>query len=260
MDRIQTAFHHRPIFMPYFPLGYPDLETSIGVIEALAQNGADLIEVGLSFSDPLADGPVIQHATQIALENGITVKKSLEAVKELRSRGVEIPLVLMGYYNPMLAYGLERFVCDAADAGVDGFIIPDLPVEESEEFVSVAAADRERSLPLIPMLAPTSSAERMERIARNATGFIYLVSVTGVTGERKSISDGLGDLISRVREHTSAPVCVGFGIGTPEQAKEVGKMADGVIVGTACVRTIGRSDTPVETAKQFAADFRNALR
>ena len=260
MDRIQTAFHHRPIFMPYFPLGYPDLETSIGVIEALAQNGADLIEVGLSFSDPLADGPVIQHATQIALENGITIKKSLEAVKELRSRGVEIPLVLMGYYNPMLAYGLERFVCDAADAGVDGFIIPDLPVEESEEFVSVAAADRERSLPLIPMLAPTSSAERMERIARNATGFIYLVSVTGVTGERKSISDGLGDLISRVREHTSAPVCVGFGIGTPEQAKEVGKMADGVIVGTACVRTIGRSDTPVETAKQYAADFRNALR
>lgn len=260
MDRIQTAFHHRPIFMPYFPLGYPDLETSIGVIEALAQNGADLIEVGLSFSDPLADGPVIQHATQIALENGITIKKSLEAVKELRSRGVEIPLVLMGYYNPMLAYGLERFVCEAADAGVDGFIIPDLPVEESEEFVSVAAADRERSLPLIPMLAPTSSAERMERIARNATGFIYLVSVTGVTGERKSISDGLGDLISRVREHTSAPVCVGFGIGTPEQAKEVGKMADGVIVGTACVRTIGRSDTPVETAKQFAADFRNALR
>ena len=260
MDRIQTAFHHRPIFMPYFPLGYPDLETSIGVIEALAQNGADLIEVGLSFSDPLADGPVIQHATQIALENGITIKKSLEAVKELRSRGVEIPLVLMGYYNPMLAYGLERFVCDAADAGVDGFIIPDLPVEESEEFVSVAAADRERSLPLIPMLAPTSSAARMERIARNATGFIYLVSVTGVTGERKSISDGLGDLISRVREHTSAPVCVGFGIGTPEQAKEVGKMADGVIVGTACVRTIGRSDTPVETAKQFAADFRNALR
>lgn len=260
MDRIQTAFHHRPIFMPYFPLGYPDLETSIGVIEALAQNGADLIEVGLSFSDPLADGPVIQHATQIALENGITVKKSLEAVKELRSRGVEIPLVLMGYYNPMLAYGLERFVCDAADAGVDGFIIPDLPVEESEEFVSVAAADRERSLPLIPMLAPTSSAQRMERIARNATGFIYLVSVTGVTGERKSISDGLGDLISRVREHTSAPVCVGFGIGTPEQAKEVGKMADGVIVGTACVRTIGGSETPMETAKQFAADFRNALR
>src|SRR5215216_1141961 len=255
MNRMKNAFMNKPSFMPYFPLGYPDLETSINVIEALAENGADLIEVGLSFSDPLADGPVIQKATQVALEKGITLKKSLEAVKELRKRDVEIPLVLMGYYNPMLAYGLEKFVCDAIDAGADGFIVPDLPMEESEEFEIVAD-----DLPLIRMLAPTSSPERMEMIARNAKGFIYLVSVTGVTGERKSISEGLGELIARVREHTSAPVCVGFGIGTPEQAKEVGKMADGVIVGTACVRTIGESKTPVQTAKQFAADFRNALR
>src|SRR5262245_15664453 len=136
MNRIEAAFKNKPIFMPYFPLGYPDLATSIDVIEALAKNGADLIEVGLSFSDPLADGPVIQKATQVALEQGITVKKSLEAVKELRNRGVDIPLVLMGYYNPMLAYGLEKFVCDAIDSGADGFIIPDLPVEESEEFTS----------------------------------------------------------------------------------------------------------------------------
>src|SRR5512138_3646769 len=134
MNRIEHAFQNKPIFMPYFPLGYPDLDTSMDVIEALAKNGADLIEVGLSFSDPLADGPVIQQATQVALEKGITVKKSLEAVKELRQRGVGIPLVLMGYYNPMLAYGLEKFVCDAADAGADGFIIPDLPAEEADEF------------------------------------------------------------------------------------------------------------------------------
>lgn len=254
MNRIENAFQNKPIFMPYFPLGYPDLETSIDVIEALAQNGADLIEVGLSFSDPLADGPMIQQATQIALEKGITIKKSLEAVKELRRRGVDIPLILMGYYNPMLAYGLEKFVRDACDVGADGFIIPDLPMEESQEFESVAGA-----LPLIRMLAPTSSPERMEKIVRTTKGFVYLVSVTGVTGERKSISEGLGELIARVREHTSVPVCVGFGIGTPEQAKEVGKMADGVIVGTACVRTIGGSQTPVETAKQFAADFRAAL-
>jgi tryptophan synthase alpha chain len=254
MNRIENAFKAKPILMPYFPLGYPDLDTSIDVIEALAQSGADLIEVGLSFSDPLADGPVIQRATQIALEKGITVKKSLEAVRELRKRGVSIPLVLMGYYNPMLAYGLEKFICDAVEAGADGFIIPDLPMEESTEFENVAG-----DLPLIRMLAPTSSPERMEMIARNAKGFIYLVSVTGVTGERKSISEGLGDLISRVRERTSAPVCVGFGIGTPEQAKEVGEMADGVIVGTACVRTIGESQTPVETAKKFAAEFRSAL-
>ena len=289
MNRIANAFKNKPIFMPYFPLGYPDLTTSVDVIEALAKNGADLIEVGLSFSDPLADGPVIQKATQVALEQGITIRKSLAAVKELRSRGVDIPLVLMGYYNPMLAYGLEKFVCDAIEAGADGFIIPDLPVEESEEFqsaltsypkgsgaasaveaqvdgvsrASTASENSTRSplstIPLIQMLAPTSSPERMEMIARNAKGFIYLVSVTGVTGERKSISEGLGELIARVREHTSVPVCVGFGIGTPEQAKEVGKMADGVIVGTACVRAIGGSEMPVETAKQFAAGFHEAL-
>jgi len=261
MSRITEAFKNKPIFMPYFPLGYPDLETSINVIEALANNGADLIEVGLSFSDPLADGPVIQHATQIALEKGITVKKSLEAVKELRKRGVDIPLILMGYYNPMLAYGLEKFVRDAKEAGADGFIIPDLPTEESEEFVSMLseAAGEDEAMPLIPMLAPTSSSERMEMIARNAKGFIYLVSVTGITGERKSLAEGLGELIAQVREHTSAPVCVGFGIGTPEQAKEVGEMADGAIVGTACVRTIGGSETPVETAKEFARSYSEVL-
>ena len=260
MNRIKRAFTTKPIFMPYFPLGYPDLDTSIDVIEALAKNGADLIEAGLSFSDPLADGPVIQHATQIALEKGITIRKSLEAIKELRNRGVDIPLILMGYYNPMLAYGLEKFVNDACDAGADGFIVPDLPMEESDEFTSAVVADSRPPLPLIPMLAPTSSPERMEMIARNAKGFIYLVSVTGITGERKSLATGLGDLIALVRQHTSAPVCVGFGIGTPEQAKEVGRMADGVIVGTACVRTIGGSATPVETAKQFATDFHEALR
>lgn len=261
MNRIERAFQNKPIFMPYFPLGYPDLETSIDVIEALAKHGADLIEVGLSFSDPLADGPVIQQATQTALEKGITVRKSLEAVRELRQRGVDIPLVLMGYYNPMLAYGLEKFVCDALDAGADGFIVPDLPVEESGEFESVlAGADSHPPLPLIYMLAPTTPPDRMEKIARQARGFIYLVSVTGVTGERKSIADGLGELIARVQEHTSIPVCVGFGISTPEQAKDVGNMADGVIVGTACVRTIRGSETPVETAKEFAQKFAASLR
>src|SRR5215210_6701010 len=171
MNRIENAFKNKPIFMPYFPLGYPDLDTSIDVIEALAKNGADLIEVGLSFSDPLADGPVIQKATQVALEKGITVKKSLAAVAELRKRGVDIPLVLMGYYNPMLAYGLEKFVCDAVDAGADGFIVPDLPMEEADEFLAFTHALPQQP-PLIQMLAPTTPDERMERIARNAKGFI----------------------------------------------------------------------------------------
>lgn len=260
MNRIENAFKNKPIFMPYFPLGFPDLDTSVDVIEALAKHGADLIEVGLSFSDPLADGPVIQKATQVALEKGVTVKKSLAAVKELRDRGVEIPLVLMGYYNPMLAYGLEKFICDAIDAGADGFIVPDLPSEEADEFSSALVGTGSRpSLPLIQMLAPTTPNERMEMIARDANGFIYLVSVTGVTGERKSISEGLGDLITRVREHTSVPVCVGFGISTPEQARQVGALADGVIVGSACVKAIGESEKPVEAAKEFARAFRDAL-
>jgi tryptophan synthase alpha chain len=279
MNRIENAFKNKPIFMPYFPLGYPDLETSIDVIEALAKHGADLIEVGLSFSDPLADGPVIQKATQVALEKGITVRKSLEAVKELRRRDVTIPLVLMGYYNPMLAYGLETFICDAIEAGADGCIIPDLPPEEAEDFTSAqstveARAEEESrasttsektarsplsAIPLIQMLAPTTPNDRLESIARNAQGFVYLVSVTGVTGERTSIADGLGALIQRVREHTTMPVCVGFGISTPEQARQVGALADGVIVGSACVKTIGGSQAPVETAKQFAAEFRGAL-
>ncbi len=254
MNRIDAAFSKKPIFMPYYPLGYPDLETSIHVIEALARGGADLVEVGLSFSDPLADGPVIQQATQVALEQGITVKKALAAVSELRARGVNIPLVLMGYYNPMLAYGLEVFVSDARAAGADGFIIPDLPAEESAEF-EVPAGD----LPLIRMLAPTTPPERMELLAREARGFIYLVSVTGVTGLRQSLAGGLDELVERVREHTDIPVCVGFGIGTPQQAREVGRMADGAIVGTACVKTIGESTDPVEAASRFAHGFRAAM-
>ncbi len=256
MSRIDDAFKHKPIFMPYFPLGYPDLAISIDVIEALAKNGADLIEVGLSFSDPLADGPVIQKATQIALEKGITVKKSLKAIAELRHRGVDIPLVLMSYYNPMLAYGLEKFVEDALSADVEGFIIPDLPPEEDDEFVSAIDGS---PLPLIRMLAPTTPPARMETVARSAQGFIYLVSVIGVTGARQSLASGLPELIMCVREHTSVPVCVGFGIGTPEQAKAVGATADGVIVGSACVRSVGESRNPVEAARELAISFQAAL-
>lgn len=279
MNRIQTAFRSKPIFMPYYPVGYPNIAASIDVLEALAKNGADLIEVGLSFSDPLADGPVIQKATQTALEQGVTTKQVLATVNELRRRGVTIPLILMGYYNPMLAYGLENFVRDAMAAGADGFIIPDLPPEEADEFqqvldtvgrvgsgVSIQAAPtrpapphRDSKPPLITMLAPTTPDERMETIARRAQGFIYLVSVTGVTGARKDITSGLGELIARVRRHTDIPVCVGFGIGTPDQAAAVGQLADGVIVGSACVREIGESPNPVETARGFAQKFKQAL-
>jgi tryptophan synthase alpha chain len=255
VSRLEDAFRNKPIFMPYYPLGYPDLGTSVDVIEALARNGADLMEIGLSFSDPLADGPVIQKATQIALENGITVQKSLEAVAELRRRGAQIPLVLMGYYNPLLAYGLERFVNEARSAEVDGFIIPDLPMEEAAEFESIAD-----DLPLIRMLAPTTPDERMEAIARHARGFIYLVSVTGTTGARTSVADGLGQLVARVRAHTAVPICVGFGISTPEQARAVGMIADGVIVGSACVQAIGESTDRIVAAAEFGGRFQEGLR
>ena len=176
---------------------------------------------------------------------------------ELPPSNRNIPLVLMSYYNPMLAYGLEKLVEDARSADADGFIIPDLPPEEDDEFVSAIDGS---PLPLIRMLAPTTPPARMELVARAAQGFIYLVSVTGVTGARQSLANGLPELIMRVREHTSIPVCVGFGIGTPEQARAVGAVADGVIVGSACVRLIGESKNRVEAAHDLAISFREALR
>ncbi len=255
MSRLTAAFENGPIFMPYFPLGFPDLDTSIDVIETLAQNGADVVEVGLAFSDPLADGPVIQKATQIALQNGLSVRSSLLALRELRRRGVTVPLLLMGYYNPLLAYGLEQFARAAEQEAADGFIIPDLPVEEAGEFEPLTG-----ELPLIRMLAPTTPDDRMEAIARSANGFIYLVSVTGTTGVRSTPTSGLAELVHRVRTHTRVPVCVGFGIGTPEQARQVAAIADGVIVGSALVRAVGESSEPISTARAFAASFSEALR
>ncbi len=260
MTRLQSAFARRPAFMPYYPLGFPTPAISVDVIEALARNGADLIEVGLPFSDPLADGPVIQRATQIALQQGMTVSKALMAVRDLRARGVAVPLILMGYVNPLLAYGLPRLAREAAEAGADGFIVPDLPPEESGEFESTVAP-----LPHIRMVAPTTPDERLGRVLRDARGFVYLVSLTGVTGARAALAEGLAGFIARVRAHAatdgrpSLPVCVGFGIGTPEQARAVGALADGVIVGSACVRAIGESADPVQAAADFARAFKAAL-
>jgi tryptophan synthase alpha chain len=259
MNRIDAAFAARPAFMPYFPLGYPTPEISVDVIEALAKNGADLIEVGVPFSDPLADGPVIQRATQIALQNGMTVARALAAVRELRARGVTIPLVLMSYYNPLMAYGLSRLALDAAHAGADGFIVPDLPPEEAAEFEAAI-----NPLPQIRMLAPTTPAQRIHTITQNARGFLYLVSLTGVTGTRRHLPEGLPVFIARVRavqtrHGASLALCVGFGISTPEQARAVGQLADGVIVGSACVKTVGEAPDPARAAGAFARAFKTAL-
>ena len=257
MPPLKDVFQHRPAFMPYFPIGYPALGASVDVIEALARGGADLIEVGVPFSDPLADGPVIQRATQIALQQGATVAKCLAAVAELRQRGVTVPLVLMGYYNPLLSYGLLRLAGAAAAAGASGFIVPDLPPEEAGDLEAVLPAD----LPLIRMLAPTTPPERAKRIASDARGFLYLVSVTGTTGARSELPRGLPDFIAHVRRDAPAdlPLCVGFGIATSAQARAVGQLADGIIVGSACVKTIGEAADPVAAAEQFAREFKESL-
>jgi tryptophan synthase alpha chain len=263
MSRLDSAFRAgRPAFMPYFPLGYPTPEASVDVLEALAHGGADLIEVGLPFSDPLADGPVIQQATQIALKNGMTVAQAVQSVAALRARGVTIPLVLMGYYNPLLAYGLPRLAADVAKAGADGFIVPDLPPEEAGEFETAlaAAGTNGRSLlQIVRMIAPTTPPDRARRITQSAQGFLYLVSLTGVTGARHELPPGLADFIATMRGLTSLPLCVGFGIGTPEHAQAVGRIADGVIVGSACVRAIGAASDPAGEAERFAREFREAL-
>lgn len=258
-ERIAAAFtqaheRHTAAFMPYFTIGYPDVETSLDIIEAIAPH-ADLLELGVPFSDPLADGPTIQRSTQTALENGTTVKKCVAALKSLRAKGIETPVMLMGYYNPILAYGEERFVRDAAEAGADGFIVPDLPPEEAADLEALAT---QYGLALIPFLAPTSNAERIAAVTALATGFIYLVSLTGITGARSSIAADLADFIGRVRQTSTVPLAVGFGISTADQAAEVGHLADGVIIGSALINAVDAAE-PAHKA-QAAADFARAIR
>ncbi len=254
IERIQNAFRQgHPAFMPYSVLGYPTREGSLAVVKLLAEAGADLLELGIPFSDPLADGPTIQAATQKSLENGTTVKDCLAMTQELREQGVDTPALLMGYINPMLAYGLEQFVIDAVGAGVDGFIVPDLPPEEAEELENLCI---EYGLALVHFLAPTSTPDRIERVAKQARGFIYLVSLTGVTGARNQLAIGLSDFIARVRAKTDTPLAVGFGIGTGEQAKNVAELADGVIVGSALVK---RAADSIDSVKELAMELRSAL-
>jgi len=257
VTKISDAFGNgRAALMPYFTIGYPTFETSLEVIEACVEAGASLMELGVPFSDPLADGPTIQHSTQVALENGITVKRCLEAVAVLRSRGVTIPLILMGYINPMLAYGLEKFVAEAALAGASGFIVPDLPPEEAGE---LQAFCRQYDLDLMFLLPPNSSAERIRFVTDQCTGFVYLVSVLGITGEREALPVELTQFVARVRAQTDKPLAVGFGISTPEQAAAVGGIADGVIVGSALVKAAGQADDPVRAARNFVGGLKVAL-
>jgi tryptophan synthase alpha chain len=242
--------------MPYYTLGYPTLAASLEVIAAIAAAGADLIELGVPFSDPLADGPTIQHSTQVALEQGMTVRRCLEQVADLRGRGVSQPLLLMGYANPLLAYGVQRYTADAASVGADGLIVPDLPLEEAGE---VQAACRAAGLALVYLLSPASPPERIARVAAQTSGFLYLVSLNGVTGARSELPPGLPEFVQRVKAAAHTPVAVGFGISTPEQARLVGGLADGVIVGSALIDAVRRGTEPARAATEFVAALRRGL-
>lgn len=241
--------------MPYFTLGYPDRATSLDVVEAIASH-SDLLELGVPFSDPLADGPTVQRSTQLSLEQGTTTADCLAMVKELRERGVATPVMMMGYYNPILAYGEARYVQDAVQAGVDGFIVPDLPVEEADEFERLV---NEANLVLVHMIAPTSNPERIKNITGRAQGFIYLVSLTGVTGARSRLAEGLSSFVDSVRQQTDTPLAVGFGISTPELAREVGALADGVIVGSALINAADSGEDKPRSAADFVASMREGL-
>jgi tryptophan synthase alpha chain len=238
ITRIESTFQqaklaHRAVFMPYHAMGFPDRARTLEIIRALGEEGAELFEIGIPHSDPLADGSTIQTATYTALTQGTTVADCLAMVHELRTAGMTQPFCAMTYYNPLFAYGVERFVADAAAAGIDGLIVPDLPPEEAEE---LETACRRAGLATIYLLAPTSTDERIRLVARHASGFIYLVSVTGITGARTELPPDLAEFVQRVRSQTDLPLAVGFGIGTGTQAAAVAAIADGVIVGSALVK------------------------
>ncbi len=233
MSKIHKAFEKGKAFIAFLTCGDPDLETTAAAVRAAAAGGADLIELGIPFSDPTAEGPVIQGANLRALRGGVTTDKVFQLVRELR-RDVTIPLVFMTYANVIFSYGPERFLACCAEAGIDGLILPDLPFEEKEEFLEPC---RKYGVDLISMIAPTS-ADRIAMIAGEAEGFLYLVSSLGVTGERSEIKTDLSAIVKTVREHTKTPCAIGFGISTPEQARAMADIADGAIVGSAIVRIL----------------------
>ena len=233
MSRIGNAFKDRKAFIAFITCGDPDLEITEEAVKEMVRQGADLIELGIPFSDPTAEGPVIMAADERALQAGTTTDAVFELTARLR-KTVEVPMVYMTYANVVFSYGTERFIAKAAEAGIDGLILPDVPFEEREEFAAVC---RKYGLLLISMIAPTSR-DRIAMIAKEAEGFIYIVSSLGVTGVRSAITTDIASLVKTVRENTDVPCAVGFGISTPEQAKEMAALSDGAIVGSAIVRIV----------------------
>ena len=239
-DRIAELFARtraegRPALIPFVPAGWPEADATPAIVQAAIAGGADAFELGLPFSDPLADGATNQQAYHEALEQGVTPKTVLDNVRELRAAGVTIPLIIMGYINPMLAYGGAAFVRDAVAAGVDALIVVDMPPNEAREIEKPAQA---AGLHLIYLVAPTSTDERLRLVAEHAGGFVYCVSLTGITGARREIAAGLEDFLDRVRGHTDLPLAVGFGISEREHVEQVGAVADGAVVGSAFVDVV----------------------
>lgn len=235
MSRIAEAFANSKAFIPFITCGDPDLETTKEIVKSMAENGADLIELGIPFSDPTAEGPVIQEANLRALTGGVTTDKIFEMVKQLR-QDVTIPMVFMTYANVVFSYGAEKFISTCSEIGIDGLILPDLPFEEKDEFDEVC---EKYNVDLVSLIAPTS-ANRIAMIAKEAKGFIYIVSSLGVTGVRNEINTDISSLVKLVRENSSVPCAVGFGISTPEQAAKMAGISDGAIVGSAIIKIVAQ--------------------
>ncbi|PPD58454.1 tryptophan synthase subunit alpha [Dehalogenimonas etheniformans] len=254
MSRISSKFASRKVLIGYLTVGYPDIGTTVRAAKTLEKAGCDIIELGIPFSDPIGDGPVIQAASHHALQNGITPAACIEIASQLR-REINIPLVFMGYYNPILNYGIQRFCRDCQDAGVNGLIIPDLPPEESGDLAEAAVPC---SLDLIYLLAPTSTADRISVVTEKSEGFIYLTSVAGITGARDTVPDYLPEFIARVRTQAKQPIAVGFGISSPDQAKAIANCADGVIIGSKLLQLVER-DPLLDQLNEFISSVRKAL-
>lgn len=236
--RIDTIFKSgKKALVTYIMAGDPDIAVSQKVLESLPDSGADIIELGIPFTDPMADGPVIQEAALRALASGMTVKKLFEMVKDFRKKNDTTPIVLMGYFNSVFAYGVEKFVKDAKDSGVDGLLIVDLPSEEEDELVP---ACKNSGIDFIRLATPTTDAKRLPSVLKNASGFLYYVAVAGITGTTSASAVNLKPALDEIRKHTNLPICVGFGIKTSEDAKAMSEIADGVVVGSALVDLISK--------------------
>jgi len=225
----------RPALVTYFMAGDPDYDTSLSIMRALPEAGSDIIELGMPFSDPMADGPAIQAAGLRALKGGQTLKKTLAMARDFRATDDDTPIVLMGYYNPIYVYGVERFLADAVESGVDGLIVVDLPPEMDEELCIPAL---KAGVNFIRLATPTTDDKRLPKVLENTSGFVYYVSMTGITGSALADTTKVAAAVSRIKSHTALPVCVGFGVKTAEQARTIGASADGVVVGTAIVNAV----------------------